>query len=462
MRSPGRSPSRAAPRWRRSASSRPCRRTGCTGCATATQRIRTDDRLAFPDGCSAGPTTCIRVSAATTSFDVYDFRSDNERRTTDSPTPSCAATSAPARCATSSARASRRTRYAERYDPKQAYNWVGIGNVFAPVVLPADRTPRDLNTLRDATTREFYVYDTMRLGAAWSLWLGARHTRLERSSERTDGSRAVELRAELHHALGRARLPPWQGGFAYVSAGSGVESEVVPNRPALYANAGRRSAGAAQPAGRARLQAGSCRAPGCSARRCSGSTSPTATTSPNWSERRCHRRVRPTAARRGTAGSSCVGRAADAGAVAAGAGDVPRLHDHPQPRPELVGKRTTNVPRASVSLMSPGRSPGVDGLAWTNRVYLVRREAGDARQQRSSCPRTGSTTPPSLGGEGLGDGSGGHLARGHRQPLRPRLLARRADPVLGRHLPAARAAALACAPRCSCRSDRGPAPAELR
>lgn len=202
------------------------------------QHIRTDDRLAFPDGCSSGPNDVYPGFCGNHDFDVYDFRSENERRDT--------------RTAEAFLRGSfdtggvrhelslgfTRTRYTERFEPMQAYNWVGIGNVFERVVLPEDPTKGDLNTLRDATTREFHVYDAMRFGGGWSLWLGARHTRLERSSERTDGSRAVAYEQSLTTPWAALGWQPWQGGFVYVSAGSGVETEVVPNRPTVYANYG--------------------------------------------------------------------------------------------------------------------------------------------------------------------------------------------------------------------------------
>jgi len=202
------------------------------------QRIRTNDRLAFPDGCSSGPNYLYPGFCGNGDFDVYDYRSENELRTTTS-----MEAFARGELATGAVRhelsfGAKRIRYEERYDPLQAYNWVGISNMFSPVALPADPTPSSPNTQRDATTTEMYVTDTMRFGAGWSLWLGARHTRLERSSVRTDGTEATRYDQSFTTPWAALGWQPWRGGFGYVSAGSGVESEVVPNRPDRFTNAG--------------------------------------------------------------------------------------------------------------------------------------------------------------------------------------------------------------------------------
>ena len=47
------------------------------------QRLDSDDRIAFPFGCSAAETTTTTATAATARFDLYDFRSENERRRSD-------------------------------------------------------------------------------------------------------------------------------------------------------------------------------------------------------------------------------------------------------------------------------------------------------------------------------------------------------------------------------------------
>jgi iron complex outermembrane receptor protein len=65
-----------------------------------------------------------------------------------------------------------------------------------------------------------------------------RHTRLQRDSVRTDGSRPT--------AYSQSFTTPWLAlawqasaqGLLYASGGQGIESEVAPNRPSRYSNAG--------------------------------------------------------------------------------------------------------------------------------------------------------------------------------------------------------------------------------
>ena len=49
----------------------------------ATQRLRTDDRIAFPFGCSRPRAPTIDRYCRDGTFDLYDFRSENERRRND-------------------------------------------------------------------------------------------------------------------------------------------------------------------------------------------------------------------------------------------------------------------------------------------------------------------------------------------------------------------------------------------
>lgn len=201
------------------------------------QNIRTNDRLAFPDGCSSGPEYLYPGFCGNYDFDVYDYRSDNERRRTRQAEAFVRGEFATGALRHELSAGVRRVRYSERPEERQAYNWVGIDNVFDRRELPEDPARTDLNTLRDERRDEFHLTDTMRAGR-WSLWLGLRHTRLERSSERADGSRAIRYEQSFTTPWGALGYEPWDGGFVYLSAGRGVESEAVPNRPTLYVNYG--------------------------------------------------------------------------------------------------------------------------------------------------------------------------------------------------------------------------------
>jgi iron complex outermembrane receptor protein len=198
------------------------------------QHLVSDDRIAFPFGCSAE--NAFDRYCSDGSFDYYDFRSENERRTSD---------------AIDLALKGRRrlaglehqfnvgvlfTRHKARFG-RQAFNWVGVGTIDGGSGVPPDPTLTDENTNRDERSTELHLQDAVTLSPQWSLWTGLRHTRIERESVRTDGSRPTDYKQTF--------TTPWlalayafdKRSQVYVSAGQGIESEVAPNR-ARYVNAG--------------------------------------------------------------------------------------------------------------------------------------------------------------------------------------------------------------------------------
>ncbi len=195
------------------------------------QRLDSDDRIAFPFACGAENPDFIPpyTYCSDSSFDLYDFRSEGERRTSSAID---LAVSGKATLAGTRHRYSAglmATRYQARFN-RQAYNWVGNGQVDGSVQLPADPRLTDENTNRDERTTELHLQDAVTLSPQWSLWAGLRHTRLHRESVRTDGSRQTGYSQSfttpwlaLSHALTAE-------GQAYLSWGQGIESEVVPNR----------------------------------------------------------------------------------------------------------------------------------------------------------------------------------------------------------------------------------------
>ena len=207
---------------------------------TGTQRLRTDDRVAFAYG-RFDPITydcnpCDRFAADGT-FSVWDYRSENERRRTDATQVELLG-----RARTGSLQHDLRLglmQSSQRIDLQpQAYNLVGVGRVQGTTVLPADPTPYDPSTNRQERSRELLVQDRMQLSPALTAWLGLRHTAFERRSVRTNGSRATAYDDSL-------TTPWWALSFklnpelmAFASRGEGAESQVVPNRPSQYTNAG--------------------------------------------------------------------------------------------------------------------------------------------------------------------------------------------------------------------------------
>ena len=217
-------------RWRQNLAS------GWLWTSTAgTQRLRTDDRLVFAFGCSSESRWDRFCSDG--SMDVYDYRSENERRRVDAFNSSLTGQMQLLGLRHEFTFSALRSRMLDRPAQAQAFNGIGTGSVLADFSLAPDSQALEPNTRRDERSLELSLQDRMVLGPRHSLWLGFRHTRLQRSSERTDGSGAVDDRRDFS--------TPWLAltgqlsarTMAFVSYGEGVELDVAPNR-SRYINAG--------------------------------------------------------------------------------------------------------------------------------------------------------------------------------------------------------------------------------
>ncbi len=202
--------------------------------AGQSQRVRTDDRIAFPDGCGSAGTFVYPGFCGNGDFDLYDFRSDNERRRLNVLDAQLAGTVLNTRVGLGLQK-----RHFTQRTQAQAYNYAGTGNVFAPALAAFDAAP-DLTvagTNLDERATEAFV-SAHRLFGIVRVFGGARVSRVEKSSVRTDGTEATQI--------GQTIATPWFGASAalapmlniYASWGQGAESETVPNRPAQYVNFG--------------------------------------------------------------------------------------------------------------------------------------------------------------------------------------------------------------------------------
>ncbi len=201
------------------------------------QRLDSDDRIAFPYGCSLEGVYDRYCSDGR--FDYYDFRSDGERRTTDALR---LAVQGRARWAGLEHRYSAgllATRHAARFNG-QAFNLIPVpGDIDGQAVVPSAPDLVEPNTNRDERSTELFLQDAVTLTPAWSLWAGLRHTRLQRDSIRINTG---DPRATTYD---QSFTTPWLAlshavsaqAQAYASWGQGVESEVAPNR-SRYTNAG--------------------------------------------------------------------------------------------------------------------------------------------------------------------------------------------------------------------------------
>ncbi len=206
--------------------------------SAGTQRTKINDRIAFPDGCSSAANYVYPGLCANGDVDVYDFRSEGEKRTVSSWDAHLDGklNTMGIKHALRIGASGRNSR--EAFPPLQAYNYVGTTNIYAPIALPSDATPLDLNTDSRERAVEAYASITSDLTASLQSFAGLRVSRLNRASERSDGSRAV--------AYDQTVSTPWAGLawsvlptiMLYASWGEGAEMEVVPNRASRFVNYG--------------------------------------------------------------------------------------------------------------------------------------------------------------------------------------------------------------------------------
>lgn len=207
----------------------------------ATQRLKTDDRIAFPFGCfSPDPapdgTYYADRYCPDGSFDLYDFRSENERRRADAVDVGLHGRTKTGAIEHTLSVGVLHSKVRNRFQ-RQAFNFAGTGNVDGTLVTPAAPDLTDENTNRDERSTEFYLRDALKLNAVWTAWLGLRHTRLERQSVRTDGSRPTDYTQSFTTPFAALSYAFADQQMVYASWGRGIESEVVTNRT-RYANAG--------------------------------------------------------------------------------------------------------------------------------------------------------------------------------------------------------------------------------
>jgi iron complex outermembrane recepter protein len=199
------------------------------------QRLKTNDRIAFPFGCtdSNGIDYFADRFCPNGDADIYDFRSEGERRKK-----SAAQFKLDGSLQTGALQHALSLGVLQSsgriQTPDSAYNTSGTLNLAHPTQpIPADPSLTQAgNTQREKTT-EFFATDMIAWSAHLKTWLGLRHTRLHRN----DAQNATRYRQSFS--------TPWlaasyqvQGHTLYASHGYGIESRVTPNLPAYGAQAG--------------------------------------------------------------------------------------------------------------------------------------------------------------------------------------------------------------------------------
>ena len=199
------------------------------------QRLKTDDRLSYAFGCYAENIYDRFCSDKT--FDLYDYRSENERRTSDALQTELTGQVQLAGIQHELTFSWLRQRQIDKLSPMQAYNPAGTGSLSGASDSTAAPDPLELNTNRQEYSTEISFKDRIKVNRFADLWLGLRSSQIQRDSQRTDGSRATHD--------DRSFTTPWvafshklpYSTTGYVSFGQGIEAQVTPNR-SRYTNAG--------------------------------------------------------------------------------------------------------------------------------------------------------------------------------------------------------------------------------
>jgi iron complex outermembrane receptor protein len=198
------------------------------------QTLLTNDNIAFPFGCSAEDHYDRYCSDG--SFDLYDYRSDGERRRSSVAALRLEGSAQTGEVTHALSLGVQHQRYKASFQ-RQAYNWAGVGTVDGLTQVPAAPELSAENTNRLERSVEWLLSDHLQWRQA-GLWLGLRHSHLQRDSIQTDGSESTAYAQDLN--------TPWIAGswqftpqdMVYASWGEGVESYVVPNRPDYGSQAG--------------------------------------------------------------------------------------------------------------------------------------------------------------------------------------------------------------------------------
>lgn len=193
--------------------------------SAGSQSLTTDDRLAYPFGCSSENSYDRFCSDGT--FDLYDYRSEDEKRTVDAIKIYLSKQNQGETWEHSLTLGVLASNSRERFQ-RQAYNFVGTGNVQGTNVLPADPSLTGEGTHRDSSSTEIFLNNSLKRGA-WHGWFGLRYGQLHRGSVRTDGSRPTNY--SQNFALPWAAVSyDFTESLVYISWGQGLESFVVPNK----------------------------------------------------------------------------------------------------------------------------------------------------------------------------------------------------------------------------------------
>ncbi len=330
-----------------------------------TQRLKTDDRTAFPYGVYDSDYNCSDYCdrfAPDGSFTYWEYISNNERRRSGALALTLAGQAQAGTVLHRFETGLLRTTYQARLQD-QVFDIAGTGRIDGSLQTRPSAGFGDANTNRDERGLEWFARNTVRLDETWQLWAGLRHVRLDRRSVRTSADSSGSLRAT---AVDRQATTPWLAASAqltpktlvYASWGRGLETDVAPNRP-RYVNAGASLALTSRQA-ELGLKHGNDQVEAAITlfdidRGVSADIGPC-----NSNNASCERRVDGSARHRGIEAQWAQTFAAW---TAQGSAMLLQAERRGSQSPGINGQRPVNVPRTSLRLGAEYRPPALPGLA---------------------------------------------------------------------------------------------------
>lgn len=190
------------------------------------QSILTNDRLAFPYGCTSEGNFDRYCSDGT--FDLYDYRSENEKRNNQVYKLALNHQYIIAHTKNKTNLSIQNRTVTERFN-KQAYNYVGIGHIDNSVQLLPDETLTTENTNKDSSFSDITLLNSTQI-EQFGFDLGLKYEQIKKTTIKTDATQKTNIDQNF--------LLPWAAlsyhfseYLTYISYSEGLESYVIPNKP---------------------------------------------------------------------------------------------------------------------------------------------------------------------------------------------------------------------------------------
>lgn len=189
------------------------------------QQLKTDDRIAYANGCAAENIFDRFCSDGT--FDVYDFRSENEKRENHVGQLKYIKKYEFGQTKSTTSLGLQSRHSLERYQ-NQAYNYAGTGNINGELSTTENSLANDPNTNRDWLDQSIYISHQTKLNN-WGVFGGIKSSTINRKSIRTNNSRALD-NTQISRPAWVGLSYEFENWLVYASHSEGIEFYAIPNK----------------------------------------------------------------------------------------------------------------------------------------------------------------------------------------------------------------------------------------